>query len=221
MPKCMHLEPSPSRQPFGTIRMPSSDTTTRDLLAREMLTRVFGPQPPASVKPARGTGQPSAAVAEAMRLILAGEPAPLRSSREVASRQAPPADNQPTIKTSARRFVAGKSLTFLETPVGVDGRGRFTQEKSDSLPSPRTNVRELHDVYMSRCGYCTGVIRRRFVRTLRNGRDAVSSLADLTLRNVNVVKTTPNAQLLKMVLAAISRKTVSRFKHLVPNRTVA
>ncbi len=201
--------------------MPSSDTTTRDLLTREMLTRVFGPQPAASVKPARGTGQPSPAVAEAMRLILAGEPAPLRRSREAASRQAAPAENEPTIKTSARRFVARKSLTFLDTPVGVDGRGRFTQEKSDSLPSPSTDVRELHDVYMSRCGYCTGVIRRRFVRTLRNGRDAVSSLADLTLRNVNVVKTTPNAQLLRMVLAAISRKTMARFKHLVPNRTVA
>jgi cellulose biosynthesis protein BcsQ len=224
MPECInryHFRQSH----FGTNRMPRQDTTSRDPLMR-----VLGPLAPASVKPAsRGTGQnkngqdeaQSAAAAEAMRLILAGDAAALRARESMLTRPAAQPE-EPTIKTSAKRFVERKSLTFLNTPVGVDGRGRFTQEKADGPPPPRAKVRELHDVYMARCRYCTGVVRQRFMRWPKPAvAGSIHALADLALRNYNVFKTTPNAQLLKMVLAAISRKTVARYKHLVPNRTVA
>jgi cellulose biosynthesis protein BcsQ len=192
----------------------------------DMITRILGPSPPAAAKsaavkpaaklPPKPTAPQSAAVAEAMRLILEEEPV-----RRQSARKAPLAPQEPTIKTSARRFVERKELTFLNTPVGLDGRGRFTQETADDLPAPRGQVRELHDVYMARCKYCTGLTRKRFVRGPRPAASTIHALADMALRNYSVYKTTPNAQLLRMVLAAISRKTVARYKHLVPNRTVA
>jgi len=205
--------------------MPSKKVTAREMIARDVQARIFSSLGADSVKAATRAGgklpdKSSAAVAEAMRRILEGPAPAMPGPRHLAPQVEEPIDDQPTIKSSSRRFVQRKPMTFLDSPVGLDGRGRLTQEKADTLPG-LTALNEIHDVYMSRCGYCTGMVRRRFMRTRSRVRHDVRSLSDLTLRETNVVKMTPNGELLKMVLGAITRKTASRYKHLVPNRTVA
>ncbi len=91
--------------------MPSHDITTRDLITREMLTRVFGPSPQAAAKSAPETGQASATGIRLPAVDFAPLPAHHldRRETEVDRRKTEPPAYEPTIKNVCPALVRSAS----------------------------------------------------------------------------------------------------------------
>jgi hypothetical protein len=102
------------------------------------------------------------------------------------------------------KFVEEKMLVWLEKPAVLDDRGRFTVDKYIGVVSKPDQT--LRPLYLSKCKNYALAARRRFRMPQGYVTDKRPlSLWGLALRSFSVVKQTPTANLVRMVLASVAR----------------